>query len=699
LVLAFCATILVTFVTETLVMLVLGEMPVHSRWGQALLDSTLLSIVAFPLLYAFAFRPLARHIAERERADQALLSSEERFRALIEHGLDFISLLAPDGTLLWESPATTRPLGYPPDAFLGRNLFELVHPDDAAQVRQLWVQVVQEPASLQRGVFRLRRSDGLWCWVEALATNLLHDASVRAIVINYRDITLRKQAEETLRLQSAALNAAANAIVITDRDGAIVWINAAFTALSGYRADEALGKNPRDLVKSGVHETAFYKPIWDTLLAGNVWRGEMINRRKDGSQYPEEQVITPVRDARGEITHFIAIKRDLTEEKQVAMQVLQSQKMEIVGRLAGGIAHDFNNLLTVINGTADFAVTGLREDDPLRADFEQIHEAGKRAAALTRQLLAFSRKQIMKPVILNLNTVVEDMRALLPRLIGENIALVMAPAGQLGCVLADPGQIEQVILNLAVNARDAMPDGGTLTIETRDVEFPEAHAGDVRSAPPGPYVMLAVSDTGAGIDEPTRLRIFEPFFTTKEQGKGTGLGLSTVDGIVRQSGGSVRVYSEPGHGTTFKIYLPRISEPASMGQPVPARTTVPGTETVLLVEDEEALCRLATRILRSAGYTVLVAANGEDALLVLARQDRPVHLLLTDVVLPGMSGRELATRIAAAHPEVKALYTSGYTDDAILRLQVLDQITHFVGKPYTAAELTRKVREALDWRP
>ncbi len=560
----------------------------------------------------------------------------------------------------------------------------------------MWAQVVQQPASYLSGMVRLRRSDGQWRWFEAGATNLLHDASVQAIVINYRDITARKRAEEALSLQSAALNAAAEAIVITGRDGAIEWSNAAFTALSGYGADEAFGRNPRDLVKSGVHDSAFYRQFWDTLLAGHVWRGEMTNRRKDGSQYPEEQVITPVRDARGEITHFIAIKRDLTEEKRVALRVMQAQKMETVGRLAGGIAHDFNNLLTVINGTADLALMRLPDDEPMRKEFEQIYGAGKRGAALTRQLLAFSRKQIMAPVILDLNTVVHDLGAILRRLIGEHIALVMMPERHLGSVLADPSQIEQVILNLAVNARDAMPAGGILTITTRNVEFRDIYAGDFRSAPPGPYVMLAVSDTGVGMDETTRPKIFEPFFTTKDPGKGTGLGLSTVDGIVGQSGGSVRVYSEPGKGTTFKIYLPRVADAVVTTPSAPARASVPGTETILLVEDEDVLRGLAARILQSAGYTVLVAASGEEALLMLNDYDHAVDLLFTDVVLPGMGGRELATRIAAEHPTIRVLYTSGYNDDVTLRLQVQDQATHLVGKPYGVKELTRKVREVLD---
>jgi PAS domain S-box-containing protein len=512
----------------------------------------------------------------------------------------------------------------------------------------------------------------------------------------FDDITERKRAEAELRLQSAALNAAANGIVITDRDGSIAWINPAFTALTGYSAEEAIGKNPRELVKSGVHDQAFYKHLWDTILTGNVWHGEMTNRRKDGTLYAEDMTITPVKDAGGEITHFIAIKRDLTEEKRLEAQFLQAQKMESVGRLAGGIAHDFNNLLTVINGTADLASMKLREGDPLRTVFLHIRQAGDRAASLTRQLLAFSRKQIMKPEVLNLSTLVADLRSMLQRLIREDIDLVVVPAQDLGSVRADPGQIEQVVINLVVNARDAMPDGGTLTIETRDVQLDEAQAGMHPSMQPGPHVMLAVSDTGVGMDEATRMRIFEPFFTTKEQGKGTGLGLATVYGIVKQSGGSIWVYSELGKGTTFKIYLPRVGEVARTVRRVRTLTAVPGTETILIVEDEEVLRDLATHILQSAGYTVLTASSGGEALLLLEHHDGPVHLVLTDVVLPGISGLDLAKRVAEAHPEIKVLFTSGYTNDAILRNGVLDKLTHFIGKPYTMAELTHKVREVLD---
>ena len=287
-------------------------------------------------------------------------------------------------------------------------------------------------------------------------------------------------------------------MLITDRSGTIEWVNAAFTVATGFSADEAVGKNPRDLVKSGVHDQLFFKDLWDTILAGNVWRGEMTNRRKDGRLYPEEQTITPVKGARGEIAHFIAIQRDLTEQKRLEAQFLQAQKMESVGRLAGGIAHDFNNLLTVILGRVDLALMNRNEEDPLYAELQEVREAGKRAAGLTRQLLAFSRKQVLQPSILNLNTVLQDMLGMLHRLLGEDVTVAFVPGKDVGPVKADPGQIEQVVLNLVVNARDAMPTGGTLTIETQGVVLDEAYTAEHPSAQPGPHVMLAVSDTGIG---------------------------------------------------------------------------------------------------------------------------------------------------------------------------------------------------------
>jgi signal transduction histidine kinase len=428
--------------------------------------------------------------------------------------------------------------------------------------------------------------------------------------------------------------------------------------------------------------------------------------RPDGSIRWIRDRAFPIRHAEGHIHRIVGTATDVTEQVHLQEQFLQAQKMESVGRLAGGIAHDFNNLLTVINGTADLVMANLDSIDPLRQELEQIRLAGDRAATLTGQLLALSRRQILQPEILNLNEVIGDMRGMLRRLIGEDIQLVFQlsgqlsgqPSGQLARVRVDPGQIEQVILNLAVNAQDAMPDGGTLLIETREVLLDLAWPATHPSTVPGRHVMLAVSDTGIGMDEATRQRIFEPFFTTKDQGKGTGLGLSTVYGIVEQSNGTIWVYSEPGKGTTFKIYLPCLNEAPQQQSPArgETRTGTHGHETILLVEDEQAVRSLTKRILESAGYTVLQAGNGSEALALLDRHGSPIDLLLTDVVMPGMNGRELATRIASVRPQMKVLYTSGYTDDAILRHGVLDDTSRFISKPYAPLELTRRVRDVLD---
>jgi two-component system cell cycle sensor histidine kinase/response regulator CckA len=644
-----------------------------------------------------------------------------------------------------------------------------------------------------------------------------------------RDHKERDQAEARMRLQSAALESAADAIVITNAEGHISWVNPAFTQNTGYTLEEAVGQNPRFL-KSGKQDATFYRDMWETIRSGHVWRGEMVNRRMDGSFYTEATTITPVREtADGPVSHFVAIKQDVTARKRaeealrereyllsesqrighigtwtmelatgimrrsdetyriygvnpdtsleaftrlihpddrqamqewirmctsgarmgdvdfrivrpdgsirflrgraelmaateqtssrvvgtvqdvtaqkraeeergkLEQQLHQSQKMEAIGSLAGGVAHDFNNLLSVILSYTSLIVDDLKPGDPLRADLEEVHKAGVRATDLTRQLLAFSRQQMLQPQVIDLNQVVAGMEKMLRRLLREDVKLSFLPATSLGRVHADPGQIEQVIMNLAVNARDAMPDGGQLTIETADVTLSAAYGGAHVGVTPGRYVLLAVTDSGTGMDAATRARIFEPFFTTKEQGKGTGLGLSTVFGIVRQSGGHVWVYSEPGQGTTFKVYLPRtdaIDTGAAASTTPP--TTLTGSETILLVEDEEQVRVLARTILRRSGYNVLEAQNGGEAFLVCEQFGAKIQLLLTDVVMPRMSGRQLAERLLALRPEMKVLYMSGYTDNSIVHHGVLESGVAFLQKPITPDALLRKVREVLD---
>ena len=506
-----------------------------------------------------------------------------------------------------------------------------------------------------------------------------------------------REKDASLQLQAAALQATANGIVITDPDGNIQWVNPAFSALTGFTPAEAIGRNPRELVRSGTHPREFYEDMWKTLLGGMVWEGELTNRRKDGSVYTEHQTITPVRNADGVLTHYIGIKRDITEQKRLREQLNQSQKMDVLGKLAGGVAHDFNNLLTVINGTAELALDDLPEDHPLRPDFLNIQESGQRAARLTRQLLAFSRKQVLSPDLLNLSANVEGTAKMLQRLIGEDIALVVETEPSLAPVFADPGQFEQVLMNLAVNARDAMPKGGTLTISTRNVDVDRALVAEHPELSAGPHVLVTVTDTGTGMTPEVKARIFEPFFTTKGIGKGTGLGLATVYGIVEQSGGHILVDTEIDKGTTFRIYLP-VAPPnvKALGLGMDKAIAARGSETLLLADDDEGLRWITSRFLRAAGYRVLEAKDGAEALAISAAHVGPLHALLADVVMPGMSGPELASALVARRPGLKVLFTSGYTEDAMLRKEFSSDAEHFLAKPYTGAQLTSRMRRLLD---
>lgn len=507
----------------------------------------------------------------------------------------------------------------------------------------------------------------------------------------------RAQMVQVQQRLSTAVEQSEQSVIITDTQGNIIYVNPAFERTSGYSQAEALGQNPR-LLKSNQHDAAFYAEMWATISAGEVWQGQFINKKKNGTLYTEEASITPVRDENRVIVSYVGLQRDVTRELQLEAQYRQAQKMEAIGRLSGGVAHDFNNLLVVINGYSELLLSRhLDTASPLRKYVEEIMKAGERAAGLTQQLLAFSRKQILQPKALNLNETVAHTEKMLRRLIGEDIDFVTYLEPALGKVKADPGQIEQIILNLGVNARDAMPRGGKLIIETDNVEFDETYISQHAEVKPGHYVMLAVSDTGMGMDAATKMRIFEPFFTTKDQGRGTGLGLATVYGIVKQSGGDIWVYSEVGQGTTFKVYLPRVDEVMPrLGPPERPAAPAGGDETILLVEDELMVRTLARQVLELGGYTVLEAEHGQAALR-LAQQHPSIHLLLTDLIMPGgLTGRELAEQLEPLHPETKVLYMSGYTDDAIVHYGVFTSEVHFLQKPFTPLALSAKVRQVLD---
>jgi PAS domain S-box-containing protein len=487
------------------------------------------------------------------------------------------------------------------------------------------------------------------------------------------------------------------AVFMLDPQGRVASWNLAAERLQGYRAEEIVGQQPARFylpedVQRGLPARLLARAAADGRAEDEGWR-----LRKDGERFWANVVVTALHDGDGRLRGFANVTRDFTEHHTLEQRLRQVVKMEAVGRLAGGVAHDFNNLLTIILGFADMALTKLPAEQPARPLVQEMKKAGERAALLTSQLLAFSRQQVLTPVVLDLNSCVSDMQKMLRRLIGEDVELATVLQPELGRVKADPGQVQQVIMNLAVNARDAMPKGGKLTLQTANVTLDGTYARLRPEIKPSSYVMLAVSDNGVGMDEETKIRLFEPFFTSKEQGKGTGLGLAMVYGIVKQSGGYIYVYSELGLGTTFKIYLPRTDDAYSPEQTSTNRLTSPfGKETVLVVEDEAGVRALVCQVLRTCGYTVLEAGRGTEAVRVWDEYRGPIHLLVTDVVMPEMGGPELANRLNRLRPDLKVLYLSGYTDDAVVRHGVLKAEADFLQKPFSPVRLARKVREVLD---
>ncbi|PYP56387.1 MAG: hybrid sensor histidine kinase/response regulator [Gemmatimonadetes bacterium] len=482
-------------------------------------------------------------------------------------------------------------------------------------------------------------------------------------------------------------------------EGRFLSVNAAVVRILGYdAAADVLGLHmARDVYADAAERQRLVER--DSYSARQYDNVEATWKRRDGRLLTVQLSVRAVRDAAGRVEYYETFVRDVTDQRRLQQQVLQSQKLEAVGRLAGGIAHDFNNLLTVITSYSDLLLEDLSPGDPKRDDLEQVRKAADGAAALTRQLLAFSRQQVVEPRVVSLNTVVEGLQKILRRVIGEDVELTTTLAPDLGAVRADVGQLEQVLMNLAVNARDAMPTGGRLTIETANVEHDPDYARDHDAAAVRRFAMLAVSDTGCGMDDATKAKIFEPFFTTKEPGKGTGLGLATVYGIVQQAGGFIWVYSEPGHGTSFKIYLPQVDATAEVAAAATGARAPGGTETVLLVEDAAAVRAVTKQVLERHGYAVLEAPGGEAAVRLAQRHRGPIHLLLTDVVMPRVSGRELAEQLARVRPDTRVLYASGYTDDSVVRHGILESGTAYLQKPFSPESLARKVREVLDAPP
>ena len=638
---------------------------------------------------------------ERTRAEQALRASEAQLKAVLHSALDAHVAMDDAGRVTsWNQQAESM-FGWAERDVLGQRLADIIVPlahreAHAAGLRH-FLATGEGPILNQRIELTALRRDGSEFPVE-LAVAPVRIGMTWLFSAFVRDITARRAADEALRVSEQKFGSAFQAhpspmAIARLADARWVDVNESLLRLFGMNRAETVGRSGHDL---GIwRRDELRQQMLAQLRAGGVFRDVEVEWLTRSRETRTGLLSAEVIAFAGE-PHFLLHFQDVTERKQLEGQLRQAQKMEAIGRLAGGVAHDFNNVLTAIFGYVDILREEMPADSTAQRDLAEVRKASERAASLTKQLLAFSRQQVLEPVVLDPNALVEDFEKMLHRLIGEDVELRLSLAGDAGNVLADPGQLQQVLMNLVVNARDAMPTGGKLILETANAELGEQYAELHQPVVPGRYVMLAVSDTGTGMTPETRARIFEPFFTTKEKGKGTGLGLSTVYGIVKQSGGYVWVYSELGRGTTFKIYLPRVDAAPDTLLPAREPSTVAGTETILLAEDDAVLRPLARGLLEKLGYTVLDAADAEEALEAARQYPEVIHLLLTDVVMPGASGRELARQLENPRPQIKVLYVSGYTDDAIVHHGMLEPGLNFLQKPFTPTALARKVREVLD---
>ena len=641
----------------------------------------------------FALLALNRAEAGRKRADRSLRENESRYRALFEASADGI-LISDFETLefLYANPAATRMLGYADEELRSMTVTDLHSTESLRSVMAEYKAQRGKDDSLEPNIPFLRK-DRTSFFADITAVKLVIDGRLCNLEF-LRDITARMRAEERDHLLSMAIEQTSENMLITDAEARILYVNPAFERATGYTRAEALGRRP-SMLKSGRHDRSFYEEMWATLASGAVWRGRLVNRRKDGTLFEEFTTINPVRNADGLVTNYIAVRRDDSKERSLHEQLLQSQKMEAVGRLAGGIAHDFNNLLTAILGCAEMLAGSVAPGSVDASDVETILDAGRRAAGLTRQLLSFSRRQVTEMVALDLKASVLSIETLLRRTLGADLTLSLSLPTPPAWIKGDVGQIGQVLLNLSVNAGEAMPNGGALTISVSVEELVAPRVSDHDTVPPGSYALLRVADTGSGMDADVLKRILEPFFTTKELG--TGLGLSTVYGIVKQCEGYLCVDSVPGRGSVFDLYFPSAAPPpAESAQAGFSGSPSEASETVLIVEDEDEVLTLAVRALESQGFTVLTARNAAEALAVSAAHRGEIQLLLTDVVMPGLTGPELARALLARRPKTRVLYMSGYADGNLATGGVLPDGVDLLQKPFQLAELRERVRRALD---
>jgi len=640
------------------------------------------------------YQSIYRDITERQKAEKALRESEEKFALAFAASPDSVNInRLEDGLYVEINKGFTDLTGYTREDVIGRTSLEIDIWQDPAD-RQRMIDLLKQQGFCENFEARFRRKDGsLASALMSARTISLHN--VPHLISITRDITQTQKDEADLKRLKVAIEHASEVIVITDAEGHIQYANPAFEKVTGYTIEDAFQQNPRFL-KSGMHTETFYSELWKTISSGQTWTGRLVNKKKNGTLYTEEATISPVFDSQRRIVNYVAIKRDITEHLKLEAQYLQAQKMESVGRLTGGVAHDFNNILAVILGYTEMALAQTDASQKLHTFLERIYDAANRSADIVRQLLAFSRNQTIAPKVLDLNETVEGMLKMLHRLIGEDIDLVWLPAPDLAPIKMDPVQIDQILANLCVNAQDAIKGAGTVTIETKRVCLDEDACASNTDFIPGEYVMLAVSDTGCGMDKNIAEQIFEPFFTTKGQ-LGTGLGLATVYGIVKQNNSFIKVASEPGKGTTIRIYLP-IHEDGPIWREAKklAQPHMSQGETILLVEDDPTILELSCSMLERLGYRVLATDSPSEALRLAAEQRGQIDLLITDVVMPEINGKELSQQLLAQHPKLKLIYISGYTADVIAHHGVLDEGINFLQKPFSINDLSTKIKEVLD---
>ena len=651
------------------------------------------------LVFLFDLYTIYQHVLIH-RIRRQLVEREGLFDLISENAADMIAVVDMEGRQLYNSLSFQKALGYSPEELQASSSFEQIHPDDRDRVKQA-AEDARRSGIGKTLEYRLRHKNGTWLVLESTSSVIRNaNGHPEKLVIVNRDITERKRAEEALRQSEAGFRSvvedAPYGIYRSSPSGRFLQVNPAFQKMLGYDLEEELLR--KDLASDIFRHTGEYQRLAELLTGTEEAKDvELEWKRQDGTPITVRCSGRSINDENGAPAYFEVFAEDVTEKRVLERQLRMAQKMEAIGRLSGGIAHDFNNILGVIIGYSRVLGKALSTNTALREHALEIEKAGQRAASLTKQLLAFSRQQVLTPAVLNLNTLASDMEKMLPRLLGEDIEVSLALDPELGNVKADQSQIEQVIMNLAVNARDAMPMGGKLKIQTGNVELDQAYTWNHPGSKVGSYVMLTVTDTGTGMDAGTLTHIFEPFFTTKERGKGTGLGLATVYGVVKQSNGYIWVDSAPGKGTSFQIYLPQHVGQLVVDAPITdSREKLRGSETILLVEDADPLRKLAQTFLEGGGFRVLSAENGEKALELATRFGGKFDLLLTDVVMPGMNGRVLAEQLFSRQPGMKVLYMSGYTDSFIAGHGVLDPNTHLLHKPFTEEVLIRKVREVLD---